>query len=95
MKRKLILFDIDGTLILTGGIAAGLMVEAVSAVLKRPIQWTILDFVGNTDRSIIQTLLRRNGAIEPSLEEMAEASLNDYLKRLKKPNYSVRLMILK
>jgi len=84
MKRKLILFDIDGTLILTGGIAAGLMVEAVSAVLKRPIQWTILDFVGNTDRSIIQTLLRRNGAIEPSLEEMAEASLNDYLKRLKK-----------
>jgi len=83
MKRKLLLFDVDGTLILTGGMAAGLMAEAVSRVIGSPIQWNITDFVGNTDRSIIQTLLRRNGAIEPMLDDMTENVLEMYLKNLK------------
>ena len=83
MKRKLLLFDVDGTLILTGGLAAGLMAEAVSRVIGSPIQWNITDFVGNTDRSIIQTLLRRNGAIEPMLADMTENVLEMYLKNLK------------
>ncbi|MEJ2637520.1 MAG: HAD family hydrolase [Calditrichia bacterium] len=82
MNKKLILFDIDGTLILTRGIAAGLMAECISIVLKRPIQWSMKDFVGNTDRSIINTLLRRNGAIEPSLDDMSEKALEIYLKHL-------------
>ena len=83
MKRKLLLFDVDGTLILTGGLAAGLMAEAVSLVIGFPIQWSIKDFVGNTDRSIIQTLLRRNGAIEPMLADMTENVLDMYLTNLK------------
>jgi phosphoglycolate phosphatase len=83
MKRKLLLFDVDGTLILTGGLAAGLMAEAVSRVIGSPIQWNITDFVGNTDRSIIQTLLRRNGAIEPMLADMTENVLEMYLQNLK------------
>jgi phosphoglycolate phosphatase len=83
MKRKLLLFDVDGTLILTGGLAAGLMAEAVSRVIGSPIQWNITDFVGNTGRSIIQTLLRRNGAIEPMLADMTENVLEMYLQNLK------------
>lgn len=82
MKRKLILFDIDGTLILTGGMAAGLMAESVSAVLGHPIQWAIRDFVGNTDHSILSTLLRRNGATEPMLEELVHEALVRYLRQL-------------
>ena len=82
MQRKLILFDIDGTLVLTGGLAGRIMVESISRVLRRPIQWGIMDFVGNTDRNIIRTLLRRNGATEPMLEDLAEEALAQYLKRL-------------
>ena len=84
MNKKLILFDIDGTLILTGGVAVGVMVESVSRVLQRPIQWTISDFVGNTDQSILFTLFRRNGGIEPMLDDMVEQALSLYLKQLRK-----------
>jgi len=83
MRKKLILFDIDGTLVLTGGLAGRLMVESISRVLGKPIQWNILDFVGNTDRNIIRTLLRRNGATEPMLEDLAEDALKLYLERLR------------
>ncbi len=83
MKRKLILFDIDGTLVLTGGLAGRLMVESISRVLGRPIQWNIRDFVGNTDRNIIRTLLRRNGATEAMLENLAKNALTMYLQRLR------------
>ncbi|HFE63317.1 MAG TPA: HAD family hydrolase [Caldithrix sp.] len=93
--RKLLLFDIDGTLILTGGKAAGYMAESVSRVLQRPIQWNIRDFVGNTDRNIIQTLLRRNGGIEPLVDEMTEQALQIYLNLLAehlKPNSHVQIL---
>lgn len=83
MRKKLILFDIDGTLILTGGVAAGLMAESVSRVIGHPIQWEIRDFVGNTDHNIIQTLLRRSGAIEPMLNDLTAEVLAMYLKQLK------------
>ncbi len=81
-RKKLILFDVDGTLILTGGVAMGLMVEAISRVLGHPIHWTVRDFVGNTDRNIIATLLIRNGATETRLERMVETALQDYLNHL-------------
>lgn len=93
--RKLLLFDIDGTLILTGGKAAGFMAESVSLVLQRPIQWNIRDFVGNTDRNIIQTLLRRNGGMEPLIDEMTDRALQLYLEQLAarlKPNNHVRIL---
>jgi phosphoglycolate phosphatase len=83
MPKKLILFDIDGTLILSGGVVARLMAESVSEELSVPISWNILDFVGNTDRGIIHTLLRRSGVSESILEEMTDQILAIYLKRLK------------
>ncbi|GAB4365410.1 MAG: HAD hydrolase-like protein [Calditrichia bacterium] len=82
MNRKLILFDIDGTLISTRGVAAVLMAEAVSQVLHKPIQWTYLDFVGNTDRNILLSLLRRNSGVGAPLEEMVQEALEVYLARL-------------
>jgi phosphoglycolate phosphatase len=84
MRRKLVLFDIDGTLISTGGIAAGLMAESVSQALGKPIQWTIHDFIGNTDRSILSTLLRRNGATEPMVDDLVEEALEKYLAVLRR-----------
>jgi phosphoglycolate phosphatase len=80
--KKLLLFDIDGTLILTGGVAARYMAESTSEVMRAPISWNIEDFVGNTDRNIITTLLRRNGASEAMTEEMTDKVLEMYLNRL-------------
>ncbi len=82
MKKKLLLFDIDGTLILTGGIAAGLMAESVAHVLGHPVQWNIRQFVGNTDRSIISTILRINGSTEGMIDDLTDESLNYYLSQL-------------
>lgn len=84
MHKKLILFDIDGTLIFSGGVAARLMAESVSENLSIPISWNILDFVGNTDHSIIHMLLCRSGVSESNLGEMTDQILAAYLKKLKK-----------
>ena len=82
MSKKLILFDIDGTLILTGGVAARLMAEAVAEQVGMPVQWNIRDFVGNTDRNIIYTLLNRSGVREAIIEETTNRSIENYLKKL-------------
>lgn len=82
MAKKLILFDVDGTLVLTGGVAVGLMTEAISEVAALPVSWSLSDFVGNTDQNIIHTLLHRNGIGEAGVPEMAESILKKYLDRL-------------
>lgn len=83
MPKKLLLFDIDGTLILTGGVAVGLMTESISEVAGLPIRWSMPDFVGNTDLNIISTLLHRNGIGESDIPEMSQLILQKYLERLK------------
>jgi phosphoglycolate phosphatase len=83
MLKKLLLFDIDGTLILTGGVAVGLMTESISEVAGLPIRWSMADFVGNTDQNIIHILLHRNGIGESDIPEMSQIILQKYLERLK------------
>ena len=83
MPKKLLLFDIDGTLILTGGVAVGLMTESISEVAGLPIRWSMVDFIGNTDQNIIQILLHRNGIGESDVPEMSSIILQKYLKHLK------------
>ncbi len=83
MKKKLLLFDIDGTLILTGGVAAKLMAGSVSEAAGIPISWTMADFVGNTDRNIVMTLLNRCGISASDISEMTNRVMEVYLKKLK------------
>ena len=82
MAKKLILFDVDGTLVLTGGVAVGLMTEVISEVAGVPVSWSLSDFVGNTDQNIIHTLLHRNGIGEAGIPDMTENILKIYLDRL-------------
>ena len=82
MTKKLILFDVDGTLVLTGGVAVGLMTEVISEVAALPVSWSLSDFVGNTDQNIIHTLLHRNGIGEANVSELTENILKIYLDRL-------------
>jgi phosphoglycolate phosphatase-like HAD superfamily hydrolase len=82
VRKKLILFDIDGTLITTGGVAVRLMISCVTRVLGHPVQWNIKDFVGNTDRNILATIFRINGSSEALLEDFIDEALHFYLEEL-------------
>jgi phosphoglycolate phosphatase len=68
----LILFDIDGTLLLTGGIGRRAMQQAGSEMLGRPFNAHGVDFSGRLDPLILADLLAING-IEPT-----EANLNHF-----------------
>lgn len=65
----LILFDIDGTLLLTGGIGRKVMQQAGSAMLGRPFNADGVDFSGRLDPLILADLLANNG-IEPSEDQI-------------------------
>lgn len=60
-SRKLILFDVDGTLITPGPIPRQALAEAVSHFLGRQIELTFFDVAGRTDPTIISNALARHG----------------------------------
>ena len=68
----LVLFDIDGTLLLTGGLGRKIMQEAGLAMLSRAINIDALEFAGRLDPLILTDLLTLNGveATEQSLLAM-------------------------
>ncbi|MCH7497852.1 MAG: haloacid dehalogenase-like hydrolase [Candidatus Marinimicrobia bacterium] len=63
-RRKLILFDIDGTLIAPGPVPRAALAEAISQAVGEPVTLTFLDVAGQTDPTIISNALARyrNGA---------------------------------
>lgn len=82
IKKKLILFDIDGTLVLSGGVAINVMIESISEISGTPVSWNIRDFVGNTDQNIIRTLLHRNGMNEVLIADLMDSILEKYVQQL-------------
>lgn len=76
--RKLLLFDIDGTLVKTDGAAGKIMVQSIEREVGRPIQATRDVYLGSTDRLIVKTLLERNGVAVDNLEEATDRILGRY-----------------
>lgn len=63
---RVVLFDIDGTLVDTGGAGRRSFLAAISFCLQRPIPaGTIADFAGRTDPAILRTFLERAGIEDP------------------------------
>jgi phosphoglycolate phosphatase len=60
--RKLVLFDIDGTLILTGGAGMRAMIAAGESVFDAPEMFAGVEMAGRTDWSILHDGLARIGA---------------------------------
>ncbi len=60
-RRKLILFDIDGTLLTPGPIPREALAEAVSHFLGKPVELSFPDVAGFTDPTIIHNTLARHG----------------------------------
>ncbi|MCK6623300.1 MAG: HAD hydrolase-like protein [Calditrichaceae bacterium] len=81
-QRKLLLFDVDGTLILTRGRGRQAMVAAAEAEFGRPIRMEFKDFAGSTDRRIIAEMLAKNGIAVENPETALHRVLVRYLKEL-------------
>nr|WP_157468819.1 haloacid dehalogenase-like hydrolase [Frankia sp. QA3] len=60
----LILWDVDHTLLDTGGVSRQMYAQAFQAVIGRPLQ-ELADMTGRTERAIIAETLRRNGIADP------------------------------
>jgi phosphoglycolate phosphatase-like HAD superfamily hydrolase len=73
--RKLVLFDIDGTLVLTGGAGIRAMNRACATLTDRPDALVGIAVAGRTDRSILADVLARLG------HELDAARLADLRER--------------
>ncbi|RMF58155.1 MAG: HAD family hydrolase [Calditrichaeota bacterium] len=75
----LLLFDIDGTLILTGGKGRKAMVRAIEEEFHCSIESEFSDFAGSTDQQIIHTLLRKNQITTSPTPETLNRIIERYL----------------
>ena len=62
MQRKLILFDVDGTLITPGPLPRQTLAEAIAHFLGRPVELSFYDVAGLTDPIIVRNALTKFGA---------------------------------
>ena len=78
-KRILVLWDIDGTLIVTRNAGSRAMEVAFARHFGRTGDLSTIDWAGRTDTWLTPEILRRNG-IEPTAEACA-AYLETYVPR--------------
>jgi phosphoglycolate phosphatase-like HAD superfamily hydrolase len=83
--RKLVLFDIDGTLVLTGGAGIRAMNRACAALVGRPDALSGIPVAGRTDRIILTDVLAQSGhalddALLAELRERYVANLREEIE---------------
>jgi phosphoglycolate phosphatase-like HAD superfamily hydrolase len=76
----IILFDIDGTLLTTGGGARRAFARALSEAAGRPISPDGYSFSGRTDPQIARDILARHGVAGPDLEAAIPEAIRLYLE---------------
>jgi phosphoglycolate phosphatase len=91
---KLLLFDIDGTMILTHGIGRRSVELALSEVANRPIDSTPVSFSGKTDPQILQEVYQANGLDGASQNGLLDAALDRYSYYLKRHLRPERVEVL-
>jgi phosphoglycolate phosphatase-like HAD superfamily hydrolase len=82
--RKLLLFDIDGTLIKTRGRGRIALTAAAEAEFQHPIEIYFKDFAGSTDRRIVLEMIDRNGIEVEDVESAIDRVLIRYVELLKR-----------
>ena len=85
------MFDIDGTLISTNGMAGKLMLRALEEEVGRGIQYELKVFVGSTDRMILREFIQKSGIQIDDIEATIDRVLKRYLQyldeQMNSPNY--------
>ena len=82
MRRRLVLFDIDGTLITDGGAARSAFADALRSVFDYDGDLRRYDFSGRTDPQITTMVLRDAGWSEEAIAEKFEELWPTYLAGL-------------
>ena len=94
-NEVLLLFDIDGTLVSTNGMAGRLMLKALEEEIEKPIEYELKVFVGSTDRLIIRNFIEGAQVHVEDIELTTDRVLNRYLQYLnEKMNLSSHIRIL-
>lgn len=75
---KLLLFDIDGTLLRTHGIGRRSVERALTEICDRPIDSSSIQFSGKTDPQIIREVLVANGLDNGSLNGLVDRASERY-----------------
>lgn len=82
MRRKLVLFDIDGTILLTAGAGRRAIVAAISEEVGSSATLNQVRFDGKTDPQIVTELLEAAGDPGPHDRERVEALCSRYVTLL-------------
>lgn len=82
MKRKLVLFDIDGTLLLTAGAGRRAITRALAEQLGAEPEFGLVHFDGKTDPQIVVELLVAAGSSSPPAPGRIDALCDRYLELL-------------
>ena len=77
---RIVLFDIDGTLLTTAGAARAAFARGLSEAAGRPISPDGYSFSGRTDPQIARDILSRHGVAGQELERAIPESIRLYLK---------------
>jgi phosphoglycolate phosphatase-like HAD superfamily hydrolase len=80
--RRLVLFDIDGTLLSAGGVSSRAMADALVAVFGTTGPADQYDYSGKTDPQIVRDLMRGAGIADERIDAGMSAVLADYRSRL-------------
>ena len=82
MRRRLVLFDIDGTLITDGGASRDAFADALRTVFSYSGELRRYDFSGRTDPQITRMVLRGGGFSDREIDERMAQVFGVYLHRL-------------
>ncbi len=77
-EERLVLFDIDGTILLTHGAGRKMLGRAFKSVIGKPISVDGVPFSGRTDPSIATDIALKNGVPEGEATEIVGEVLNRY-----------------
>jgi phosphoglycolate phosphatase-like HAD superfamily hydrolase len=80
--RRLVLFDIDGTLLSAGGVSSRAMADALVDAFGTAGAADAYDYSGKTDPQIVRDLMRGAGVRDAEIDARMSAVLADYRSRL-------------
>ena len=82
MRKKLFLFDIDGTLVSPGSVSRKILNNVMTDLLGVSPDLQFEDVAGNTDQLIVKTGLKRVGVNEEEINNWIKKILKEYADRL-------------
>lgn len=93
--RKLVLFDIDGTLVLTGGAGMRAMNRACESLVGHPDALSGMSLAGRTDRIILGDIVARTGRdIDAALlAELRDKYLAHLREEIERPGKGVKALM--